>query len=127
MMTGERIRKLRKDAGLRQSELAAQIGVSTSAVGMYENNRRVPPREILLRLCDVFHVTTDYLLDGRTPASSSNLEEELEALKHRLLGQESLLFHGKPVSPADLEKVFDAARLGAELILSEEGKNDERG
>ena len=34
-MTGERIRGLRKQAGLKQSELAAQLGVSTSAVGMY--------------------------------------------------------------------------------------------
>lgn len=126
-MTGERIRKLRKDAGLRQSELAAKIGVSTSAVGMYENNRRVPPREILLRLCDLFHVTTDYLLDTRTRSMPSDLEEELDALKQKLLYQEGLLFHGKPVSPEDLEKVFNAARLGAQLILSEEGKQDERG
>ena len=41
--------------------------------------------------------------------------------------QDGLLFHGKPVSAEDLEKVFDAARLGAELILSEEGKKYERG
>ena len=61
-MTGERIRGLRKQAGLKQSELAAQLGVSTSAVGMYENNRRVPPRPVLLRLCSIFHVTADYLL-----------------------------------------------------------------
>jgi transcriptional regulator with XRE-family HTH domain len=126
-MTGERIRKLRKNAGLRQAELAEQLGVSASAVGMYENNRRVPPRGILLRLCDIFHVTTDYLLDTRSPALSSDLEEELEGLKQKLLAQESLLFHGKPVSPEELEKVFDAARIGAELIFSEEEKKDECG
>ena len=124
-MTGERIRSLRKQAGLKQSELAEQLGVSTSAVGMYENNRRVPPRPVLRRLCSVFHVTADYLLAEQTVPS--DLEEELDALKNKLMRQEGLLFHGKPVSSTDLEKVFDAARLGAELILSEEGKKNERG
>lgn len=124
-MTGERIRGLRKQAGLKQSELAAQLGVSTSAVGMYENNRRVPPRPVLLRLCSIFHVTADYLLVEQEV--SADLEQELDALKQKLMRQDGLLFHGKPVSAEDLEKVFDAARLGAELILSEEGKKYERG
>ncbi|MCI6831222.1 MAG: helix-turn-helix domain-containing protein [Butyricicoccus sp.] len=124
-MTGERIRGLRKQAGLKQSELAAQLGVSTSAVGMYENNRRVPPRPVLLRLCSIFHVTADYLLAEEEV--SADLEQELDALKQKLMRQDGLLFHGKPVSAEDLEKVFDAARLGAELILSEEGKKYERG
>lgn len=124
-MTGERIRRLRKQAGFKQSELAAQLGVSTSAVGMYENNRRVPPRPVLLRLCSIFHVTADYLLAEQEV--SADLEQELDALKQKLLRQDGLLFHGKPVSTEDLEKVFDAARLGAELILSEEGKKHERG
>ena len=124
-MTGERIRGLRKQAGLKQSELAAQLGVSTSAVGMYENNRRVPPRPVLLRLCSIFHVTADYLLAEEEV--SADLEQELEALTQKLMRQDGLLFHGKPVSAEDLEKVFDAARLGAELILSEEGKKYERG
>ena len=124
-MTGERIRGLRKQAGLKQSELAAQLGVSTSAVGMYENNRRVPPRPVLLRLCSIFHVTADYLLAEEEV--SADLEQELDALKQKLMRQDGLLFHGKPVSAEDLEKVFDAARLGAGLILSEEGKKYERG
>ena len=124
-MTGERIRGLRKQAGLKQSELAAQLGVSTSAVGMYENNRRVPPRPVLLRLCSIFNVTADYLLAEEEV--SADLEQELDALKQKLMRQDGLLFHGKPVSAEDLEKVFDAARLGAELILSEEGKKYERG
>ena len=124
-MTGERIRGLRKQAGLKQSELAAQLGVSTSAVGLYENNRRVPPRPVLLRLCSIFHVTADYLLAEEEV--SADLEQELDALKQKLMRQDGLLFHGKPVSAEDLEKVFDAARLGAELILSEEGKKYERG
>lgn len=118
-MTGERIRELRKRAGLKQSELAEQLGISTSAVGMYENNRRVPPRQILLRLSELFQVSTDYLL-CKEREMSSDLGEELDALRDKLSRQDGLLFHGRPISQEDLEKVFDAARLGAELVLAEE-------
>ena len=38
-MLGERIRRLRTGARMKQSELAGRLGVSTSAVGMYEQGR----------------------------------------------------------------------------------------
>ncbi len=121
-MTGERIRALRKQAGLKQSELGRKLGISASAIGMYENNRRVPPRQILLQLCDIFHVTADYLLCERN--KPADLGEELDALHDKLRRQEGLMFHGRPVSQEDLEQVFRAAWLGAELIRSEEEDTD---
>lgn len=64
-MIGEKIRELRQNIGLLQSELAQKIGVSTSTIGMYEQNRRDPDTDTLKRLADFFNVSTDYLL-GRT-------------------------------------------------------------
>ena len=64
-MIGEKIRELRQNVGLLQSELAQKIGVSTSTIGMYEQNRRDPDTDTLKRLADFFNVSTDYLL-GRT-------------------------------------------------------------
>lgn len=64
-MIGEKIRELRQNVGLLQSELAQKIGVSTSTIGMYEQNRRDPDTDTLKRLADFFSVSTDYLL-GRT-------------------------------------------------------------
>ena len=55
----KRIRDLRKAQGLTQSELAARLGVSASAVGMYEQGRREPDSTILLRLCSIFDVSVD--------------------------------------------------------------------
>lgn len=63
-LLGRRIAALRQKAGWTQAELARRIHVSTSAVGMYEQGRRVPAVPILVALSQEFEVTTDYLVSG---------------------------------------------------------------
>ena len=63
-MFGMRIALLRASNGWSQAELARRIGVSASAVGMYEQNRREPSLHLVVRLAQEFGVTTDYLLMG---------------------------------------------------------------
>lgn len=64
MMFGMRIALLRASNGWSQAELARRIGVSASAVGMYEQGRREPSLDLVVRLANEFGVTTDYLLMG---------------------------------------------------------------
>ena len=63
-MLGLRIALLRIDKGWSQAELAKRIGVSPSAVGMYEQGRREPSLALLICLARELCVTTDYLLTG---------------------------------------------------------------
>jgi len=63
-MMGARIAALRRQAGLSQAELARHLSCSASAVGMYEQGRREPPSDLLVRLSRLFGVSTDYLLTG---------------------------------------------------------------
>lgn len=51
---GERLRKLRKDAGLSQQEVAENIGVTKMAVSNYEQGIRVPRDAVKVRLDDLF-------------------------------------------------------------------------
>ena len=56
-MRGARIAALRRQAGMSQAELARLLGVSPSAVGMYEQGRpggRPSDEEELKPLCDDF-------------------------------------------------------------------------
>lgn len=64
-MLGLRIALLRIEKGWSQAELAKRIGVSPSAVGMYEQGRREPSLALLVCLAHVLGVTTDYLLTGK--------------------------------------------------------------
>ena len=67
-MLGPRIAALRREAGLSQAELAARLGVSASAMGMYEQGRREPAAELLVALARELKVSTDFLLTGRAAA-----------------------------------------------------------
>lgn len=66
-----KLRTLRKDRGLTQSELGKALGVSPSTIGMYEQGRREPDKDALLAIANFFNVSTDYLLGNDTPASTS--------------------------------------------------------
>ena len=83
LMLGIRIAILRISKGWSQAELARRIGVSTSAVGMYEQGRREPSLGLLVRLAQELGVTTDYLLMGETPASDPPAAPELPSITVR--------------------------------------------
>lgn len=58
----QRLRELRKKAGLSQQEFANQIGTSKSSINMYERGEREPSLEMLEAIADYFNVDMDYLL-----------------------------------------------------------------
>ena len=58
----ERLKALRTDKGLSQSEFAKYIKVSKSSVNMYERGEREPGLETLERIADYFNIDMDYLL-----------------------------------------------------------------
>lgn len=69
-MLGNRIKILREEKGLKQEDLAKEMSVSPSTIGMYEINKREPNNELVLKLAEFFNVSTDYLLgksDIRNP------------------------------------------------------------
>lgn len=112
-MVGERIRKLRAGEHMTQQELAARLNISKSAVSMYEQNQRSVPHEVLLRICSLFSVSTDFLLSRDEP--KEELCQVLDNLRQQLLNQEGLMFHGELLDADDVEKIVEAMRLGAEL------------
>lgn len=63
MTFGEKIQKLRKEAGLSQEELAYQLDVSRQAISKWERDNGYPETEKIIRMSKIFHVTLDYLLN----------------------------------------------------------------
>lgn len=91
MELGARIRELRNKRGLTQSQLGDMINVTKASISGYENGTRNPDKETLIKLADIFHVSTDYLL-GRTEIKQAHVltgkeeydftpEEEISAQK----------------------------------------------
>ena len=64
----ENIRKFRLQTGLNQVAFAKIMNVSKQCVSNWENDNVLPSIEMLCRLADFFHVSTDALL-GRTDST----------------------------------------------------------
>lgn len=61
----DRIISLRNEKNMTQAQLAKELNISPSAIGMYEQGRRKPSYELLEEICDYFNVDMDYLM-GRS-------------------------------------------------------------
>lgn len=61
-MLGQRIKELRSALNWGQVDLAKRLGVAKQTVSNWENDNIQPSIDMLIRLSDLFHVTTDYLL-----------------------------------------------------------------
>lgn len=85
---GERIAELRRKCGLSQAALAKKLGLSTSAIAMYEQGRREPSVAILIALTEVLGVTMDYLLTGEIrPKRAAALGAGDNPIKHSKLAE----------------------------------------
>ncbi len=82
---GMRIRDNRKRLDLTQAELARQLDISTSTIGMYEQGRRTPPIESLLKLSGIFNIeltelTTTKLISEEPNTPSMTIFEGIPIL-----------------------------------------------
>ncbi|MCI1965660.1 MAG: helix-turn-helix transcriptional regulator [Oscillospiraceae bacterium] len=112
-MLNQKIRQLRRERGMTQKELARRIGVSTSAVGMYEQGRREPDTALLARLAAVLDCSTDELLG--TAYSGGDVGDVIDSFARTLERQPGLMFNGAPISRGDREKLAHAIRVAAAL------------
>ena len=132
MTAGLRIRSLRAAAQMTQSDLAARLGISPSAVGMYEQGRRQPDPEIVLKLCRLYDTTADWLLFGAgmarvQPGDPMDVGELLEGWRAELTSHAGRLFfktpEGRrfPLTAEQLERLWQAVRVATEVSLRTKG------
>ena len=64
---GRKLRKLREQIGLSQTEMCKRLGlkVDYSAVSQYELGRREPPLPVLLKYARLVGISTDVLIDDK--------------------------------------------------------------
>ena len=62
---GSRIKTLREQQGLTQTDLADKIGVNRSSIGKFESDKNLPSLATTIKLANALHCTIDYLLTGQ--------------------------------------------------------------
>lgn len=81
-----RIRDLREDRDLRQSDLAKMVGIDQRTISNYETGKSNPDSDALIRLADFFNVSIDYLV-GRVQQDfyySQDKKKVIENIQHSL-------------------------------------------
>lgn len=71
MNYAERIRALRQDRDLTQTQIANMLGVAQTTYSQYELEKRPLPIDYLIALCKFYNVSADYML-GFTDKKSIN-------------------------------------------------------
>ena len=61
----ERIKQLREDNNKTQKEVALTLGIKEQAYQRYEYGTSIPKIDIIIKLSNLYNVTTDYILKGK--------------------------------------------------------------
>lgn len=78
MRFGEKLVSLRKSRGYTQENLAEMLGVSRQAVARWEANDTAPDITMLLGICEIFHVSADYMIHNDYES-----DEDIPAVKEK--------------------------------------------
>ena len=119
-MFGEKLKCLRQERGMTQAELAERLGVSPSAVGMYEQGRREPEGALLARIAAILRCSADELLNVDAPSEVSDV---IDGFARTLESQRGLMYNGAPLSREDRRKLVDAIRVAAAVSSPRKGRD----
>ena len=84
-----RIKDLREDRDMRQSDLAKATGIDQRTISNYETGKTLPDAYALVRLADFFDVSIDYLL-YRTDKDFSTEKKRIKIIEDIQRGLEDL-------------------------------------
>ena len=79
MILAEKIVKLRKGQGWSQEELAMRLNVSRQSVSKWESMASMPDLDKILKMSELFGVSTDYLLKDEAPAEDGCINGESQS------------------------------------------------
>ena len=102
MKIGDRIKKLREENGLMQQDVSNTLDIEQSTLANYENNRRVPKTDILIKIANYYGVSLDFLV-GMTDNRFNSYKGCLKDL-NKFLQQSEIIFDGDTYKLTDEDR-----------------------
>ena len=59
------LKRIRKERNLTQLKVAMELNISREALSHYENDKREPSIELLIKMSEYFDVSIDFLIHGK--------------------------------------------------------------
>ena len=126
---GENIRKLRKEAGFTQEQIAEALGVSVSAVHKWESGKAIPELEMLVDIAEFFETSVDALLNyGWKKLNMGQTAEQICAFKNVRNFEEGIRFAERALQkyPNSFDVVYESALLYYMSMFHHRGENAQR-
>ena len=130
---GKRIRSLRQEYRMTQTQLGERLSVGKTTISNYENENSFPDNDVLVKLSEIFNVSTDYLLGTSnirnrsilTPKDERDISKTLDILMEQIENKENgpLNYNGDKVDSEDAELLKDAIEIALKRIKK---KNKEK-
>lgn len=130
----EKLIQLRKQKGYSQESLAEKLDVSRQAISRWENGETTPDMSVLIKLCEVYSISADYLIrddyekEDDIPVIKRKNEEIIEVRQKNsnLLLFSAIMFvfvslcalMSLITAQSDMQVIIDAIWLGASIMVT---------
>ena len=109
---------LMEESNMKQNVVAEKIGVSEVTISRYISGKRTPRLDIIIKIANLFKVSTDYLLGITSNSSQSlnsgNLNTDISEIAHKLYSLKS----DEHLSQKQIEFIKNMIITNKELVLS---------
>jgi len=85
---GRRVKKLRKELGIKQTELADSLGISYQYMSMIETGKRQLSLSLLVDLANKLGATTDELLYGSLDSLNTKYDQDMQDIMEDCTAEE---------------------------------------
>jgi len=82
MNLSDNLKRIRKEHGLSQEQLAEQLGVSRQAVSKWESEQSYPEMDKVLLICKLFNYNMDELMNGNVKEVDEEKQSKINANKY---------------------------------------------
>lgn len=118
---GNKIKFLREQKDINQSEFAKILGIANSTLSQYETGQRIPSDEIKLKIANYFKVTIDYLLGNSSESTTIESENQdisliMTNLKEKLKNYEGVMFDGEILDETTAKLLLEALEHQEKII-----------
>lgn len=104
---GPRLKKLRRDLGLTQANMASDMDISSSYIALMERNQRPVTAEMLIKLASTYRIDVAELADSDADETSARLQGALR----------DPIFADIAIEPLDIEDIATSYPGVAEALL----------
>lgn len=122
-MFAKRLIDLRENKNIFQKDLANILNVEQATVSQWENGKRIPDSETLIKIANYFNVTVDFLIGNDKKGITTFKEQEMkekEVLK-KLLVKNGYMKEDEDLSNEELNKIMKFIIQNKEFIKNKKG------